>query len=104
MHTAPVEYVLFACMALATVAIVRGSADRLFKLTPLDMLVLVVVLIVPNLPDSFASSPAIGSGLAELVLLCYAIEALSFGSLHTIRWLRGTALVFLLAVAVRPLL
>ena len=104
LHPMPIEYVVFACMAFATVTIVRGSGDRLFKLTPLDMLVLVVVLIVPNLPDSFANSPALGSGLVELVLLCYAIEALSFSSLQTIRWLRGIALVFLVAIAMRPLL
>lgn len=103
-HPALAEYVVFSLMALATVAIVRGSRDRLFRLTPLDILVLAVVLIVPNLPDSFANSPGLGVGLAELVLVCYALEALSFTSLRSIRWLRSTTVLFLLAIALRPLL
>jgi hypothetical protein len=103
-HPALVEYIVFSLMALATIAVVRSSGGRLFRLTPLDILVLVVVLIAPNLPDSFAGTPALGVGLAELVLLCYAIEALSFSSLRSIRWLRGTTAIFLLAIALRPLL
>jgi UDP-GlcNAc:undecaprenyl-phosphate/decaprenyl-phosphate GlcNAc-1-phosphate transferase len=103
-HPAAIEYIAFALIALATVAMVRESRDRRFRLTPLDILVLVVVLIVPNLPDSFISLPALGVGLAQLVLLCYAFEALSFSSLRGIRWLRGAAAVFLLGIALRALL
>jgi UDP-GlcNAc:undecaprenyl-phosphate GlcNAc-1-phosphate transferase len=104
LHPALAEYIVFPLMALATVAIVRESRARRFRLTPLDILVLVVVLIVPNLPDSFVSLPALGVGLAELVLLCYALEALSFSSLRGTRWLRATIALFLLGIALRPLL
>jgi UDP-GlcNAc:undecaprenyl-phosphate GlcNAc-1-phosphate transferase len=103
-HPALAEYVVFPLMALATLAMVRESRDRRFRLTPLDILVLMVVLIVPNLPDSFINLPALGVGLAELVLLCYAFEALSFSSLRGTRWLRSITAVFLLGIALRALL
>jgi len=62
----------------------------------------VVVLVLPNLPGSFANLPELGIGLAEVVLVCYALEALSFSPLQGTRWLRATAAMFLLALAVRP--
>ena len=103
-HHALAEYVVFPLMALATVAIVRQSRNRRFLLTPLDLLVLVVALVLPNLPDSSMNTPALGVGLAELVLVCYALEALCFSPLPGTRWLRSLTALFLLAVAVRPLL
>ena len=101
-HPELIDYIVFPLMALATVAIVRESRDRRFRLTPLDILVLVVVLVLPNLPGSFANLPELGIGLAEVVLVCYALEALSFSPLQGTRWLRATAAMFLLALAVRP--
>ena len=96
------EWIMFPLMALAVVASARTSRERLFRLTPLDILVLVVVLAVPNLPDSIASARSLGLGLGEVVLLCYSFEALSLNSLHSTRWLRSVTVIFLAVIALRP--
>jgi hypothetical protein len=63
-----------------------------------------LVVTVPNLPDSIASTRALGFAIAELVLLFYALEALSLSSGPQWRWLTGGAAVFLFGIALRTAL
>jgi UDP-GlcNAc:undecaprenyl-phosphate GlcNAc-1-phosphate transferase len=104
-HPPLVECILFPLLALSVVVSIRTTAsDRSFRVTPLDMLVLLLVVTVPNLPDSIASTRALGYAIAELVLLFYAVEALSLTSGHRWRWLTGGTALFLFGVAVRAAL
>jgi UDP-GlcNAc:undecaprenyl-phosphate GlcNAc-1-phosphate transferase len=100
-HGQLIECVLYGVLALAMVACIRGSGERQFKLTPLDILVLLVVVTVPNLPDSIASAKSLGLTIAELALLFYSLEVLSLAVGHRWRWLSGAALVFLIGLALR---
>jgi UDP-GlcNAc:undecaprenyl-phosphate GlcNAc-1-phosphate transferase len=95
------ECVLYPLMALAVLVYIRTSRDRPFRLTPLDILVLLVVLTVPNLPNSIASARSLGFTVAELVLLFYGLEALSFAAGRRWRWISGAAAVFLFGLALR---
>lgn len=92
--------ILFPAMALAVVACIRSSPQQ-FRVTPLDILVLLLVLTVPNLPNSVASERSQGFALAELVLIFYAFEALSLSAARSWRWVSALASLFLCAVAAR---
>jgi UDP-GlcNAc:undecaprenyl-phosphate GlcNAc-1-phosphate transferase len=101
-HPSLVEYILYVALAMALVISIRGSPNGPFKITPLDLLVLLVVVTVPNLPDSVASARSLGVTIAELALLFYSVEALSLATGSSWRWLSGGAAVFLLGLALRP--
>lgn len=101
LHPPLFECILFPAVALAVVVCIRTSKERPFRITPLDILVLLVVITVPNLPGSIASARSLGLAVAEVVLLFYALEALSFAASHRWRWLAGSAAVFLFGLALR---
>ena len=90
--------------AVGTIVRLRLSADRRFVLTPLDLIILFVALVVPSLPGSFALPDGGAMGIAKLVALFYAIEVLvSRVELGTV-WLRLSVTVLLTGLIVRPLL
>jgi UDP-GlcNAc:undecaprenyl-phosphate GlcNAc-1-phosphate transferase len=103
-HRSFIEYGLYAALALAMVTCIRGTSDRPFRLTPLDILLLFLVAIVPNLPDSIAGARSLGMSVAELVLLFYCVEALSSVAVARWRWISGAAVVFLLGLSLRTLI
>jgi len=88
-------------MAIAVAVRMRLSTDRRFVVTPLDVLVIIVAAVIPNLPDSIASPRALGAGVAKLVVLFYGIETLSVVSQKYWKWLSTGAFVMLLACATR---
>ncbi len=98
-HPQMFDYGLYGVLTLAMIACVRGSGERAFRLTPLDVLVLLVVATVPNLPNSIAILRSLGLTIAELVLLFYSLEALSLVAGSRWRWLNGTAAIFLIGLA-----
>jgi hypothetical protein len=102
-HVELVECILFPILALSVVVCIRSSGDRPFKITPLDILVLLVVLTVPNLPNSIASARSLGWTIAESVLLFYSLEALTQSAGQHWRWLSGATAVFLIALALRAI-
>ena len=73
---APVgEWIIFIALTLAIVIRLRLSADRRFRLTSLDVLVVFAALAVPNLPGAF-SIPAVSTSIAKLIALLYGLESL----------------------------
>jgi UDP-GlcNAc:undecaprenyl-phosphate GlcNAc-1-phosphate transferase len=100
-HPSMFECVMYPLLALAVLVYIRTSKDRPFRITPLDILVLLVVLTVPNLPNSIASARSLGVTVAELVLLFYGLEALSFAAGQRWRWISAVAAVFLFGLALR---
>jgi hypothetical protein len=93
-----------AVMALASILRLRLSADRRFELTPLDIIVLFVALVVPNVTGSFGLPDGGAGGIAKLVILFYAIEVLVSRRELPVAWLRFAAAALLAGLIVRPLL
>lgn len=96
------ECILYPMLVLSMVLCIRSSRDRPFRISPLDILVLLVVVTVPNLPDSIASVRSLGWTIAELVLLAYSLEALTQAAGQHWRWLSGAAAAFLIGLALHP--
>lgn len=95
-----IELVIFVTLAVAIVIRLQLSADRRFRVTPLDVLVLLIAIALPNLPGSIISGYAAGWMVAKVLLLLYGIENLSVSA--GVQWhlLTGGTLMFLTAVAV----
>lgn len=67
--------VYLVILAVAFAIKVRFSADRTFQITPLDFLVVLLVLIVPNLPQFSIYDLPLGEGAFKLIILFYTCEA-----------------------------
>jgi hypothetical protein len=79
------------------------SPDRRFILTPLDLIILFVALVVPSLTDSFAMPNGGAAGIAKLVTLFYAIEVLVSRVELGVMWLRIAVAAVLAGLVLRPL-
>jgi len=90
--------------AAGTTLRLRLSADRRFILTPLDLIILFVALVVPSLPGSFALPDGGAVGIAKLVTLFYAIEVLVSRVELGVVWLRLSFAAVLTGLVVRPML
>jgi hypothetical protein len=88
----------------ATVMRLQLSRDRRFVLTPLDLIVLFVALVVPSLPGTFALPDGGAAGIAKLVILFYALEVLVSRVDLGVLWLRVAVAILLAGLALRPLL
>ncbi len=76
--------IIFAAIAIALIIRLRVSGDRRFNVNPLDMLVVLLALVIPNLPGSIATPQQFGVIVIKLVLMLYGIEALI--SVVQLRW------------------
>jgi UDP-GlcNAc:undecaprenyl-phosphate GlcNAc-1-phosphate transferase len=90
--------------AVATALRLRLTADRRFVLTPLDLIVLFVALVVPSLQGSLALPGGGAAGIAKLVAIFYAIEVLISRAELGTAWLRMSVAVILAGLVLRPLL
>ena len=98
------SWIAIGLAAVGTILRLRLSADRRFVLTPLDLIVLFVALVVPSLPGSFGLPDGGAAGIAKLVTLFYAIEVLVSRVELGVMWLRIAATVVLVGLVLRPLL
>ena len=73
-------------------------------MTPLDMIVLFVALIVPSLPGAFALPNGGAAGIAKLAILFYALEVLTSRAELGVVWLRIAVATLLAVLVMRPLL
>jgi UDP-GlcNAc:undecaprenyl-phosphate GlcNAc-1-phosphate transferase len=89
-------FVPFVPLALAVALRFRLSNDRRFQVTPLDVLVIFVALVIPNLPGSLALPEGLGVGVAKIIVLLYAIEAILA---ERLRWDAPRALIAAALVA-----
>lgn len=96
-----VQWIGFGVLVLCIVLRFRLASDRRFRITPLDVLVVLAALIVPNLPGSVVNVRSLGDSIAKLIAVLYGLEVvLGAGA----RWWRipcFAAGVFLLACATR---
>jgi len=98
-----VSWFLLAIMAAAALARFAFSPTRRFEVSPLDLLVLFLALVVPNLPGPVRLPEALSAGIAKAVILLYVVEMLL--SLDFKRPVPRTCLVLTLgAIAMRGFL
>jgi UDP-GlcNAc:undecaprenyl-phosphate/decaprenyl-phosphate GlcNAc-1-phosphate transferase len=90
--------------AVGTLLRLRLTKDRRFELTPLDLIVLFVALVVPSLPGFLGLPEGNAIGIAKVVIMFYAIEALVSRVGIQIVWLRLGVAALLAGLIVRPLL
>jgi UDP-GlcNAc:undecaprenyl-phosphate GlcNAc-1-phosphate transferase len=90
--------------AAGTLLRLRLSKDRAFELTPLDLIVLFVALVVPSLPGSVGLPHGGALGIAKLVILFYGVEVLVSRTERQIIWLRIGVAAILAGLIVRPML
>jgi hypothetical protein len=88
-------------MAGGTLIRTRLASDRRFALSSLDLIVLFVALVVPSLPNSLGLPDGGALGIAKLVVLFYAIEALMNRSDTHALWVRVAASVVLASLVAR---
>ena len=67
---------IFVLIAIAFALKVRFSSDKSFQVTPLDYLVVSLVIVVPNIPNLGFEEGHIGEMSLRLIVLFYASEAL----------------------------
>jgi len=96
----------WACIAvagLATAIRLRLLNDRRFQVTPLDLIILFMALVVPNLPGSLALPSGGSAAIAKLIVVLYAIEVLVSRTDRRVLWFRVGAASVLAGLAVRSL-
>jgi UDP-GlcNAc:undecaprenyl-phosphate GlcNAc-1-phosphate transferase len=98
------RWVSLPLLALAVALRLLLAGERRFQVTPLDALLLIVALVLPNLPGLADVSSRLGLGLAKLVVLLYAVELLFNDSPRTRSVLALVLAAFLVIVAARNLL
>ena len=69
-------WTLLAITAVAALVRFSLSPQRRFQVTTLDVLVIFVALVIPNLPGVIELPEELSSGLAKAVLLVYVVEML----------------------------
>jgi UDP-GlcNAc:undecaprenyl-phosphate/decaprenyl-phosphate GlcNAc-1-phosphate transferase len=90
--------------AVATAIRLRLQNDRRFPITPLDLIVLFMALVVPSLPGTFHLPHGGALSIAKLLILFYSIEMLVSRSEARPVWLRIAVVAVLGGLAVRPLI
>jgi UDP-GlcNAc:undecaprenyl-phosphate GlcNAc-1-phosphate transferase len=91
-----------AVAAVATAVRLRLYNDRRFLLTPLDLIVLFMALVVPSLLDTLNLPHGGALAIAKLVILFYALEMLVTWSERRAVWVRIAAATVLAGLVVRP--
>jgi UDP-GlcNAc:undecaprenyl-phosphate GlcNAc-1-phosphate transferase len=83
-----ISWTAVSVAAIATAIRLRLFNDRRFELTSLDVIVLFMALVVPNLPGTLGLPHGGALAIAKLVVVFYAIEMLITRSDHRAVWLR----------------
>jgi UDP-GlcNAc:undecaprenyl-phosphate GlcNAc-1-phosphate transferase len=97
-------WVAVSIAAMATAVRLRLHKDRRFQVTPLDLIVLFMALIVPSLPGTLNLPHGGVMAIVKLVILFYAIEVLVSRSEGRAVWVRIAVISTLAGLAVRPLM
>ena len=74
-----------------------------FKITPMDLLVLIVVMIFPNLPSAHCQSMAVGATIAKALALFFSYDVLMGELRRQTGFLEIATIMALLVIAVKSL-
>jgi len=91
-------------VAIASAVRLRLFNDRRFELTPLDLIVLFMALVVPSMLGGFRLPHGGALAIAKLVILLYGIEMLVTRSENHVAWVRFGAAALLAGLMVRSTL
>jgi UDP-GlcNAc:undecaprenyl-phosphate GlcNAc-1-phosphate transferase len=97
-------WIAVSIAAVATAVRLRLHNDRRFQVTPLDLIVLFMALVVPSLPGTFNLPHGGALTIAKLLVLFYAVEVLVSRSEGRAVWMRIAVVSVLAGLSVRPLL
>jgi hypothetical protein len=97
-------WIAVSIAALATAVRLRLQNDRRFQVTPLDLIVLFMALVVPSLPGTLHLPEGGALAIAKLLILLYSIEILVSRSEGAILWMRIAVIGVLAGLVVRPLM
>jgi hypothetical protein len=89
--------------ALATAFRLRLLNDRRFQVTPLDLIVLFMALVVPSLPGTLHLPQGAALAIAKLIIVFYAIEMLVSRSGERAVWVRIATASVLAGLTLRSL-
>jgi UDP-GlcNAc:undecaprenyl-phosphate GlcNAc-1-phosphate transferase len=103
-RTAVLTWIAVSIAAVATAIRLRLHNDRRFQLTPLDLIVLFMALVVPSLPGPSNLPHGGALTIAKLLILFYAIEVLVSRSEGRAVWVRIAVVSTLAGLTVRPLM
>jgi UDP-GlcNAc:undecaprenyl-phosphate GlcNAc-1-phosphate transferase len=99
MHTGfTMIFVLFAVMILFISKFSRRKSG--FKSSPMDFLIIMLAVVIPNLPDQHFQEYQVGLVAAKVIMLYFSIEVLLAelrGELHRIALSTAISLVVLAA-------
>ena len=98
------DWLLPMGVAVVTALRLRWSGDRRFELTPLDLLIVFMALIVPSLPGLMQLPPGAPLGVAKIIVMFYAIELLAGGGVKLAPFLRLGSTLVLVGLCLRPFL
>lgn len=92
---------LYLLLFVSFVLRVRFSHEKTFQVTPLDYLVIILIVLVPHLPEMHIENEFIGAMAIKLVVLFYACEAVMGLSASKWNLMRFGAISTLLLVTYR---
>ena len=95
-------WIAVSIAAAATALRLRLHKDRRFQITPLDLIVLFMALVVSGLPGAFNLPRGGALGIAKLLILFYSIEVLVSRSEDRAMWVRVAVVSALAGLTVRP--
>lgn len=98
------DWALPLVVAAVTALRLRWARDRRFELTPLDLLIVFMALVVPSLPDFLPLPAGAPLGVAKLMVLFYGIELLAGGGERLAPGLRVGSTLVLAVLCLRPFL
>jgi UDP-GlcNAc:undecaprenyl-phosphate/decaprenyl-phosphate GlcNAc-1-phosphate transferase len=93
-----------AVLTAAAGTLLRLRRDRRFQLTPLDIIVLFVALVIPSLSSSIPLPAGTALGIAKLVILFYSIEVLVSRAEIPVVWFRIGVATILAGLIMHPML
>jgi UDP-GlcNAc:undecaprenyl-phosphate GlcNAc-1-phosphate transferase len=92
----------FGALALFTVMTLKVTRrQKGFKATPMDFLILVIALVVPNLPDTFISGLRLGDIAVKTIVMFFSFEVLTGELRGELRKISVGVLAALALLAVR---
>jgi UDP-GlcNAc:undecaprenyl-phosphate/decaprenyl-phosphate GlcNAc-1-phosphate transferase len=96
-------WVAVSLAALATAVRLRLLNDRRFRVTPLDLIVVFMALVVPSLPGTLRLPQGGALAIAKVVIVFYAIELLVSRADERAVWVRVATASVLAGLALRSL-